>query len=98
MALDIQPYDVVEVLTTESRIAAYLEVAFEESDPEYMAIAIGNVARARNMTKLAKDTGLTRDTLYRSFAKGGNPTLSTINAVVKSLGFQLSIKPITKHS
>jgi probable addiction module antidote protein len=96
MALDIHPFDAADYLIDEEHITAYLEIAFEEGDPEYIATAIGNVARARNMTKLAKDTGLTRDTLYRSFAKGGNPTLSTINAVVKSLGFQLSIKPITQ--
>jgi probable addiction module antidote protein len=98
MALDIKPWDVAEILTTEGRISAYLEEAFEEGDPEYMAVAIGDIARARNMTKLAKETGLTRDTLYKSFSKGGNPSLSTINAVVKALGYQLSIKPIEKHA
>jgi probable addiction module antidote protein len=97
MALDIQPWDAADYLIDEEHISAYLQAIFEE-DPSLIPSAIRDIARARNMTKLAKDTGLTRDTLYRSFAKGGNPTLSTINAVVKSLGFQLSIKPITKHS
>jgi probable addiction module antidote protein len=92
MPLDIKPWDAAETLTTESRIAAYLEAICEE-DPSLIASAIGDVARARNMTALAKDAGITRDTFYRSFTKGGNPTLSTINAVVKSLGFQLSIIP-----
>jgi probable addiction module antidote protein len=97
MALDIKPFDVADYLIDEEHITAYLEAIFEE-DPSLIPSAIGDIARARNMTQLAKDTGLTRDTLYRSFSAGGNPTLSTINAVVKSLGFQLSIKPITQRS
>ena len=94
MGLDIKPWDTVEILTSESRISAYLEEVFEEGDPEHMAIAIGNVARARNMSAIAKDSGLTRETIYRAFSKDGNPTLSTLSSVVKALGFQLSIKPI----
>jgi probable addiction module antidote protein len=95
MAIETKIWDVAEILTSEELIGIYLEEVFEEGDPEHMAVAIGNVARARNMSAIAKDSGLTRETIYRAFSKDGNPTLSTLSSVVKALGFQLSIKPIT---
>ncbi len=94
MSLDIKPFDAAEYLIDEQHIESYLEAAFEEGDPALIASAIGDIARARNMTAIAKDSGLTRETIYRAFSKDGNPTLSTLSAVVKALGFQLSIKPI----
>ena len=93
MALEIKPFDAAEILNSDERIAAYLEEAFESGDPALVASAIGDVARSRNIAAIAKDAGLTRETIYRAFSAGGNPTLATVTAVVKSLGFQLSIKP-----
>ncbi len=94
MALKTQPFDAAEVLLDDERIAAYLEEAFADGDPAFIASAIGDVARARNITAIARDTGLTRETLYRAFSPEGNPTLATMAAVVKALGFQLSIRPL----
>ena len=94
MALETRPFDAAEVLGDDERIAAYLAEAFANGDPALIASAIGDVARARNITAIARDTGLTRETLYRAFSPGGNPTLATIAAVVKALGFQLSIRPV----
>jgi probable addiction module antidote protein len=91
MTLDMKPFDPAEVLTTEGRISAYLEEAFADGDPAIIALALGDVARARNIGALAKQTGLTRMALYKALSAEGNPRLSTLMAVVKALGYQLSI-------
>ena len=93
MPVETKPFDAAEVLGDDERIAAYLEEAFADGDPKLIASAIGDVARARNISAIAHDTGLTRETLYRAFSPGGNPTLATMTAVVKALGFQLAIRP-----
>ncbi len=95
MVVETKLFDAAEVLIDEDRIAAYLEEAFADGDPAFIVSAIGDVARARNITAIARDTGLTRETLYRAFSPGGNPTLATMAVVVKALGFQLSIKPLS---
>lgn len=95
MPLETKPFDVAEVLGDDARIAAYLEEVFNEGDPALIASAIGDVARARNIAAIARETGLTRETLYRALSPDGNPTLATLSAVVKALGYQLSIKPLT---
>ena len=94
MALETKLFDVAEVLSDDERIAAYLEEAFADGDPAFIASAIGEVARARNITAIARETGLTRETLYRAFSPGGNPTLATMATVVKALGYQLAIRPL----
>ena len=93
MTIETKPFDAAEVLTNEARIAAYLEEAFATGDPDFIVSAIGDVARARNVAALARETGLTRETLYRAFSPGGNPTVATLVSVVGALGFDLSIKP-----
>lgn len=93
MAIETKPFDVVEYLETEEDIAAYLKAAFEDGDPALIAAALGDAARARGISSMAKDTGLTRETLYRALSREGNPTLATLAAVVKALGFHLSIEP-----
>lgn len=85
-------YDVADYLTSEERVAAYLELAMEEGDPKAIATALGNVARARGMTQLAKDTGLTREALYRALAPEGNPTLATFAAVLDALGLRMRVE------
>ena len=93
MVVETKRFDAAEVLTDSDRIVAYLEEAFADGDPGMIASAIGDVARARNIAAIARDTGLTRETLYRAFAPGGNPTLATMTSVIKALGLQLSIRP-----
>ena len=93
MAIETKLFDAAEFLTSDERIAAYLEEVFEDGDPGLIAAAIGAVARARNTSAIAKEAGLTRETLYRAFSPDGNPTLSTLTSVTKALGFRLSIKP-----
>ncbi len=86
------PYDVADYLTSEDRVAAYIELAMEEGDPKAIATALGNVARARGMTQLAKDTGLTREALYRALAPEGNPTLATFAAVLGAMGLRMRVE------
>jgi len=83
------PYDAAEYLKTADQMAAYLEAALEEGDPRFIAKALGNIARARGMSQLAKETGLTREALYTSLSVNGNPTLTTFLKVTSALGIQL---------
>jgi probable addiction module antidote protein len=93
MAIETKPFDAAEYLETEEDIAGYLKEVFEEGDPALIASALGTVARARGISSIAKETGLTRETLYRALSPEGNPTLSTLAAVTKALGFRLSVEP-----
>jgi probable addiction module antidote protein len=86
-------WDAASALDTPERIVLYLEAAFEEADPQLIAAAIGDVARARGMTQLAKDTGLTREALYRALSEQGNPELSTVLKVLGALGIKLTPTP-----
>jgi probable addiction module antidote protein len=93
MPLETKPWDAADHLGTPERQAAYLEAAFEDGDPALIAAAIGDIARARGMSELARETGVTRNALYKAFRDGGNPTLGTLAAVVEALGFKLTVRP-----
>ncbi len=71
--------------------------AFETKDAHYIAHALGVVARAKGMTLVADQTGLSREQLYRSFSESGNPTLKTTLAVMAALGIELTTKPYVAH-
>jgi len=71
---------------------AYLEAALEENNPGLIAAALGDIARAKGMTLLAKKTGLGRESLYKALSAQGNPELSTVLKVVKALGLQLQVR------
>ncbi len=86
-------YDPAEDLTSDDAIATFMAEAFESNDTSYIAHALGIVARARGMTQIAGQTGLSREQLYRSFSERGNPTLKTTLAVMKALGIELTAKP-----
>lgn len=85
-------YDPAEDLASEEAIATFMAEAFATEDAAYIAHALGVVARAKGMTQIARDTGLSREQLYRSFGADGNPTLKTTIAVMKSLGMELTAK------
>ncbi len=97
MTIQTKPFDPAEFLTNDARIAAYLEEAFESGDADFIVSAIGDVARAKSLAALAKTTGLTRETLDRTFAPGGDPTVSELVSIVGALGFDLSIKARAPH-
>jgi len=85
-------YDTAYYLKSGANVVAYLEACMEEArdDPACIAVALGNIARAYGMVRLAKDTGLTREGLYKALSAGGNPSLGTVLKVVKALGMKLT--------
>jgi probable addiction module antidote protein len=94
MATNITDWDSAEHLKTDDEIQAYLEACLEEAgdDPAFLLQGLGVVARAKNMSKLARDTGLTREGLYKALSADGNPSFATVVKVAGALGFKLSIK------
>jgi probable addiction module antidote protein len=85
------PYDVAEHLRTPEEIAAYLDAWLEEApdDAAGIARALGDIARARGMTQVAKDAGLSRESLYRALSADGNPSFATVLKVARALGVKL---------
>ncbi|MFN4169109.1 MAG: addiction module antidote protein [Pannonibacter phragmitetus] len=93
MVHPISTFDPAEALGTDEAIAAFMAEAFASEDPAYIAHALGVVARAKGMSQIAAETGLSRQQLYRSFSASGNPTLRTTLAVMKALGVRLTAEP-----
>ncbi len=84
------PYDPAEDLGSDEAVATFMSEAFATGDVGYVAHALGVVARAKGMSQIARQTGLSREQLYRSFSENGNPTLKTTLAVMKALGVDLA--------
>ena len=93
MTVTITKWDAAEHLDSEEAIAGYLDDVIQSGDREHIVHALNTVARARGMTQIAKDAGIARQALYKSLGENGNPTLSTLLGVLKSLGLNLAIKP-----
>ncbi len=89
--LKTYPWDSAEHIKTEEDVIAYLDAAFEDGDPKLIAAVLGNIARSKGMAKIAKKTGLGRESLYKSFSKDGNPGFMTVFKVVQALGYRLTI-------
>lgn len=87
--IETRPWDPAEHLGTEEDMAAYLEAALEEGDPALIAAALGDIARAKGMTQIARETGLGRESLYKALSPEGNPELATVLKVVRALGLRL---------
>ncbi|MCH4083768.1 MAG: putative addiction module antidote protein [Olsenella sp.] len=87
------PYDAAEFLETEEDVAAYLNAALEDGNPQLLTAALGDVARAKGMTQLAQETGITRDGLYKALSPSGNPSFATVQKVVNALGFRFDVTP-----
>lgn len=88
-ALKTKKWDAAEYLDTPKSIVAYLEAAFEDGDPALVTAALGDVARAKGMSKLAERAGVTREALYKALSPSGDPRLSTFLGVMKALGIKL---------
>ena len=90
-------YDVSEHLRTPEEMAAYLEACLEESDGDasFVAKALGEIARAKGMTQVARDAGLSRESLYKTLSGERNPGFDTILKVVHALGIELHATPIS---
>ena len=87
------PYDAAEILETDEDILAYLEAALEDGDPHAIVNALGNIARARGMTRVARATGLGRESLYTALSPNGNLEFATVMAIIRSLGIALHARP-----
>jgi probable addiction module antidote protein len=84
-------WDVTRYLDSDEAIAAYIDAALEEDDPALLAAALGDVARAKGMTEIARETGLGRESLYKALSPEGNPEFGTVQKVVRSLGLKLHV-------
>jgi len=94
MSIKTTRWDSAEHLKTDEEIQLYLDACIEDAsdDPAFLLHALGVVARAKNMSQLARDTGLTREGLYKALSAEGNPTFATVAKVTKALGFKLSVQ------
>jgi probable addiction module antidote protein len=89
-------WDAADYLKSEDDVAAYLQACIEEApnDPALVAAALGDVARARGMVRLARETGLTREGLYKALSKDGNPNFGTVLKVLHALGIKITLQPV----
>lgn len=91
-------YDAADTLESDEEMVAYLEAAIDEAqdadDPGIIAVAVGDIARARGMMELSRQTGITREGLYKALSAGGNPSFGTILKVMKALGLKLTPKRV----
>ena len=88
-----RPWDVVEHLETEEDMAAYLEAALDDGDTRLIAASLGDIARAKGMAQVARDSGLGRESLYKALSSEGNPEFATVLKVVRALGLHLRVAP-----
>jgi len=95
MSIKTTHWDSAEYLQTEEDIELYLEACLEDAgdNPAFIVHALGIVARAKNMSQLARDTGLSREGLYKALSPEGNPTFFTVAKVAKALGYQITVRP-----
>lgn len=96
MPLKTTKFDVLEHLKTPEDCAAYLEAAFEDGDPKLIAHALGDIARAKGISKIAKEAGITRAGLYKALSTDGDPRLTTFLGVLKSLKLTVSVQPVAR--
>ncbi|EIM40477.1 MULTISPECIES: addiction module antidote protein [Acinetobacter] len=97
MIVELKKWDIQDHLKTDEDRQAYLEAALEEAgdDPVYIAHILGDIAKSYGMTKLAQETGLSREGLYKSFGKQGNPSFVTVSKVANALGLKLTFQQIS---
>jgi probable addiction module antidote protein len=93
MPLRTKPFDPANYLDSDEARAAYMTEALATNDPGFVADALGVIARSRGMSKVARDTGLSRESLYRALSVEGNPELGTLLQVFRALGLRLAATP-----
>ena len=92
--VEIQPWDVAEHLETEEDMAAYLNAALAEGDPALIVAVLGDVARAKGMTQIARAVGLGSESFYKALSPTGNPEFATILKVVDAPGLRLQVQAV----
>ncbi len=95
MATETTFFDAAEYLGDAESQEVLIKDAFESGDPHYIAHALGIIARARGMTQLSRDTGVTREALYKALSKDGDPRLSTFTSVLSALGVKVSAEMVS---
>ena len=91
---NIAPFDAADYLDNDIVISEYLNAALEDENPDVFLQAVADVAKARGMSKLAKDTGLGRESLYKALAPGAKPRYDTVIKLVRALGVELHATPV----
>lgn len=95
--LKATPFDAAEYLDDEQMIAAYLNEVLAEGDSSAVIAALGTVARARGMAKLARSTGLGRESLYKALSSDGNPSFKTVFNVAAALGYRFNVSTVPQR-
>lgn len=90
--MNLRPFDAANYLKSEEDILYYLEAAMEGNDARHIARALGDIARSKGMSEIAKKTGLGRQALYNALSENGNPTLETLTSVLTALGLELTVQ------
>ncbi|MDE8035748.1 putative addiction module antidote protein [Actinobacillus equuli subsp. equuli] len=90
--VELQDFDMAEHLRSEEEIQLYLNEVLKEDDVDLILSALGDIAKARNMSQLAREVGVSREGLYKAFSGNGNPTFSTVLKVMKALNLTLEVK------
>ncbi|ECT1023424.1 putative addiction module antidote protein [Salmonella enterica] len=88
--MKVREYDIAEHLSNEEEMQLYLNEIAAEGDPALLLSALGDIARARNMSQLSRETGISREGLYNSLSGKGNPTLSNTMKIIKALGLKIN--------
>jgi probable addiction module antidote protein len=94
---DLPEFDMAHQLKSDEDIAAYITMVIEDGDASELAHALGVAARARGMSEVAKDAGLTREALYKALRPNAKPRFDTINRVCAALGVRLKAEPVHHH-
>jgi len=84
-----RPFDAARYLSSDEEIAAYLDAVLEDGDPRVVSRALGEIARAKGMTNVARATGMSRESLYKALSPDGNPEMATFLKVIRAFGLQL---------
>ena len=87
---ELLPFDAARYLTDDAAVAEYMNAVLETDDPDLLLLALGDVARARDMAQVAKDAGLGRESLYKALAPGAKPRFDTVLKVARALGIRLA--------
>ena len=93
--METSKFDIADYLDSNEMIAEYLNAVLEEGDNSDVIAAIGNIAKSIGMTKIAEETGLSRPSLYKALSEGSKPQFETIMKVLKAIGGQIRINPMT---
>ena len=91
MALKTTVWDPAETLDTKDEVVAYLNAALEDGDPELLRLVLGDIARSKGVTEIARETGLSQSSLYKALSPDGNPEFATVASALKAMGLKLSV-------